>query len=37
MTRKEMWQEFVNAGEWGLKDEFMKLSDEQVASMSVDF
>lgn len=36
MSKREMWDNFIIAGEWGLKEEFSKLSDEEVASMSVD-
>lgn len=36
MTRTEMWKNFVSAGEWGLKEEFRKLTDEEIKGMTPD-
>lgn len=36
MTRTEMWKNFVSAGEWGLKEEFNKLTDEEINKMKPD-
>ena len=36
MSKREMWENFLIAGEWGLKEEFKQLSAEEVASMTVD-
>lgn len=36
MSRVEMWKEFVAQGEWGLKEEFSRLSDEQIKGMTPD-
>ena len=34
MSRTEMWKEFLIAGEWGLKEQFQKLSDEEIKKMT---
>lgn len=35
MSKKEMWEEFRKNGASGLKEQLVKLPDEQVASMTV--
>ena len=34
MSRENMWKEFVVAGEWGLKEEFRTLKDEEIRDMT---
>ena len=36
MTRADMWKEFIVAGEWGLKEEFNRLTDEEISRMTPD-
>lgn len=36
MSRENMWKEFVVAGEWGLKEEFRTLKDEEIRDMTPD-
>lgn len=36
MIRTEMWERFVLEGEWGLKEEFQKLTDEEINIMTPD-
>lgn len=36
MARADMWKEFVAAGEWGLKEEFNRLTDDEISKMTPD-
>lgn len=36
MKKREMWSNFIALGKTGLWEEFKKLSEEEIASMSVD-
>ena len=36
MNRENMWEEIVKAGESGLKEEFDRLPDNEIESMTVD-